>query len=290
MALWIEEESESTHSGSVGGKRVYMTASESNAQFAAIWASALEEYKRNTNKDPTLTPLEGDSPDVLLAIIDEKQLREKSSEKLSSAYWSWNLCSLRRPGKAQHWRVLRVLRQSLTFLLSKAIFVAIRILLGAAKNVTAKYDAILDVFGEMGDFLDRLRIHLQQGITAPMRNIFVEIISQMLRTFGIFTKSMKRNRLSEQFDGAFKGLHGDTLLAHYFRGVFDMDDNVKGALEKLRVLSNQELQMATTVTLVNTTEIVNRLQDEFEIKIRAWLSLPDPFTNYNTASHTRSLT
>ena len=87
-----------------------------------------------------------------------------------------------------------------------------------------------------------------------------------------------------------------------------MDDNVKGALEKLRVLSNQELQMATTVTLVNTTEIVNRLRgvlslvnqrfpgflitlisyvDEFETKIRAWLSPPDPSTNHNAASHTR---
>ena len=54
------------------------------------------------------------------------------------------------------------------------------------------------------------------------------------------------------------------LLAHYFRGLVGMDD-VKGELEKLRGLSNQEIQMATTVTLVNTTEIVNKLRGVFSL-------------------------
>ena len=230
-----------------------MAASESNAQFAAIWASALEEYKRNTNKDPTLTPLEGDSPDALLAIIDEKQRTFKhyrsKGEKIRKALkpiLELVLLFSEAAGEGTALvSVATVLRQSLVTN-STSIDIStiesnfcrhsrttrseycVTCSFGgsasdtapsqAAKNVTAKYDAILDVFGEMGNFLDRLRVYLKQDVTAPMRKIFVEILSQMLRTFGIFTKFMKRNRLSEQFDGAFKGLHGDTLISSLLQG------------------------------------------------------------------------
>ena len=58
-----------------------MAESGSNTQFPDIWTSALEKHRHDTNKDPTLTPLEADSPDVLPNIIEAR-------EKLSSPYWN----------------------------------------------------------------------------------------------------------------------------------------------------------------------------------------------------------
>jgi hypothetical protein len=65
------------------------------------------------------------------------------------------------------------------------------------KDVDASYDALLNLFESIGNFLQCLEIYMKIPLTMAMRNMVTKIIMELLSTFALATKDIKWGRLSE---------------------------------------------------------------------------------------------
>ena len=67
----------------------------------------------------------------------------------------------------------------------------------AASGVTSSYDALLDLFESLGNFLSRLDVYTQVPPTPMMTDIIIKVIVELLRVLGIATKEIRQGRFSE---------------------------------------------------------------------------------------------
>ena len=66
----------------------------------------------------------------------------------------------------------------------------------AASEVTSSYDALLELFELLGNFLQRLEIYMKIPTTTTMTNIIVKIMVEVLSVLALATKQIKQGRLS----------------------------------------------------------------------------------------------
>ena len=64
----------------------------------------------------------------------------------------------------------------------------------AAKDVKSSYDALIDLLETIEHFMGRLEIYIDIPLTAPMRQILVKIMVELLSTLALATKQMKQSR------------------------------------------------------------------------------------------------
>ena len=67
----------------------------------------------------------------------------------------------------------------------------------AASGVTSSYDALLDLFECLGNFLTRLEIYTTIPPTPIMTDIIIKIIIELLSVLALATKQIKQGRLSK---------------------------------------------------------------------------------------------
>lgn len=67
----------------------------------------------------------------------------------------------------------------------------------AVKDVTASYDALIDLFESIENFLKRLSIYTKIPSTTAMTEIVVKIMLEILSALAVATKQIKQGRLSE---------------------------------------------------------------------------------------------
>ena len=67
----------------------------------------------------------------------------------------------------------------------------------AACGVTSSYDALLDLFECLGNFLKRLEIYTTIPPTSTMTSIIVKIMVELLLVLAMATKQIKQGRLSK---------------------------------------------------------------------------------------------
>src|SRR5882672_10974174 len=67
----------------------------------------------------------------------------------------------------------------------------------AASGVSSSYDALLDLFESLGNFLSRLEVYTQVPPTPMMTGIIIKIIVELLRVLGLVTKEIRQGRFSE---------------------------------------------------------------------------------------------
>ena len=67
----------------------------------------------------------------------------------------------------------------------------------AAIGISASYDALVDLFECIGNYLDRLRIHAEIPFSPSMSAILTEIMVEVLSVLSLATKQVKQGRLSE---------------------------------------------------------------------------------------------
>jgi F420-0:gamma-glutamyl ligase-like protein len=67
----------------------------------------------------------------------------------------------------------------------------------AVKDVSASYDALVDLLESIGHFLSRLDIYTKITPTAAMAEIIVKIMVELLSTLALVTKEVKQKRASE---------------------------------------------------------------------------------------------
>jgi hypothetical protein len=65
------------------------------------------------------------------------------------------------------------------------------------KDVGASYDALLDLFESIGNFVQRLEVYTKISLTTATKNVVTKIIVELLSTLGLATKEIKRGPLSE---------------------------------------------------------------------------------------------
>jgi hypothetical protein len=69
----------------------------------------------------------------------------------------------------------------------------------AADGVSSSYDALVDLFECVGNFLKRLRIYTDVPISPSMTDIIVKIMVELLSVFSLATKQIKQGRFSKWF-------------------------------------------------------------------------------------------
>ena len=69
----------------------------------------------------------------------------------------------------------------------------------AVKEVSASYDALVDLFASFENFLGRLSIYTGIPPTPALTNILVKIIVELLSTLALATRQVKQGRFSELF-------------------------------------------------------------------------------------------
>jgi hypothetical protein len=69
----------------------------------------------------------------------------------------------------------------------------------AVKDVSASYDALVDLFESIENFLSRLDIYTKIPLTAAMADIIIKIIVEVLTTLALATKQVKQGRLSQSY-------------------------------------------------------------------------------------------
>ena len=69
--------------------------------------------------------------------------------------------------------------------------------LQAAKDVSANFDALLDLFASFENFLSRLSIYTGIPPTLAPTNVPVKIIVELLSTLAFATKQVKQGRFSK---------------------------------------------------------------------------------------------
>ena len=67
----------------------------------------------------------------------------------------------------------------------------------AASGVTSSYDALLDLFECLANFLKRLEIYTTMPPTPIMTDIIVKIMAELLSVLALATKQITQGRLSK---------------------------------------------------------------------------------------------
>ena len=66
----------------------------------------------------------------------------------------------------------------------------------AADGVSSSYDALVDLFECIGNFLKRLRIYTDVPMSPSMTDIIIKIMAELLSVFALATKQIKQGRFS----------------------------------------------------------------------------------------------
>ncbi len=81
----------------------------------------------------------------------------------------------------------------------------------AIKDVSASYDALVDLFESTENFLRRLDIYTKIPPTTAMTEVIVKILVELLSTLALATKQVKQGRLSASFSSL---MHRSSLNVH----------------------------------------------------------------------------
>ena len=71
------------------------------------------------------------------------------------------------------------------------------LMLQTASGVSSSYDALIDLFECLGNFLKRLRIYTDLPLTPSMTEISVKIMVELLSVLALATKQIKQGRFSK---------------------------------------------------------------------------------------------
>ena len=67
----------------------------------------------------------------------------------------------------------------------------------AANGASSSYDALVDLFECVGNFLKRLRIYTDVPMSLSMTEIIIKIMVELLSVFALATKQIKQGRFSK---------------------------------------------------------------------------------------------
>jgi hypothetical protein len=117
----------------------------------------------------------------------------------------------------------------------------------AANGVSSSYDALLDLFDCLGNFLKRLEIYIAIPPTQQMTDIIVRITVVLLSVLALAKKQIKEGRFSKCFI-----THACSLVRYVvekFAKKLLGDGEVEAVLQRLDRLTQDEARMTVAQTL-----------------------------------------
>ncbi|KAF8261921.1 hypothetical protein EI94DRAFT_747695 [Lactarius quietus] len=294
----------------------------SSSSLDDIIEESLKKYEEETNK--SLRPL-----------IDELELDDKCDDKILALFRAQvkefkefasgdnKLMKSLKP-------IVKVLCASssvigagvgLVFKPASVIFAGVDVLLSAAKDVIASHEALIEIFERMAYFFNRLEEYTgMPNVMAALKGVIVEIMTEVLKIFGIMTKEIKRGRARRLLKEFLKKLIGsdviqdalnrlgdltheevNTVIVQILKSTHRIEGGVDAARAELKVVGDNVVRV-----MKGTFNGKDREAHEDEKKQRQmieagrrrvredkkWLSPPDPSTNQSQnvafhASHAR---
>ncbi|KAF8269005.1 hypothetical protein EI94DRAFT_1052518 [Lactarius quietus] len=155
-----------------------------------------EETGINLNENPFTDKVKGcDSPSAVLVLLQEnlkafKDYRDKNRKFIEC---------MNPIVKFVHTfsGILGEAAGLMPFQPAKLIFVGIDILFTAADGVSASYDALLELFECIGNFLKRLHVYTEISLDPLMTDIVAKIMVELISILAIAKKQISRGRLKQ---------------------------------------------------------------------------------------------
>ena len=138
----------------------------------------------------------------------------------------------------------------------------------AADGVSSSYDALVDLFECVGNFLKRLRIYTDVPISSLMTDIIVKIMAELLSVFALATKQIKQGRFSEWIV-IYKTLSQRDI--EKFAKKLLGEREIEAVLQRLDRLTQEEGRM----TVAQTLEVVYGLMNNVKIVMNGTQHLLD---------------
>jgi hypothetical protein len=127
-------------------------------------------------------------------------------------------------------------------------------LLQAAIGISASYDALLDLFECVANFLNRLHIYTDKIPLSPMiSDIVVKIMSEVFAVLALATKQVKQGRLSK-WTVTYRASLTERITEKFAKKLLGERD-IEAVLQRLDRLTQEEARM----TAANTLEVVHGL-------------------------------
>ncbi|KAN0118150.1 hypothetical protein V8E52_005411 [Russula decolorans] len=207
------------------------TSSTPHSNFAFIFNTALEQYKRKTKHDlakhPLLPTLQScDSPEAILTVLREQSPNQSQNGDDGHTKWIIPTVNVLYSFSATLGGVV-----GLAFPPANIIFKGIGVLLLATKDVRANRDKVIDLFSSIERFFQRLEIYTGITPTTAMTDIVVDIMVEVLAILATATKEVKCGRLKR----FFRKLVGNT--------------EIEDSLQRLDRLTQEEARMACAESL-----------------------------------------
>ncbi|KAN0111248.1 hypothetical protein V8E52_008728 [Russula decolorans] len=217
--------------------------------FEAFFNAALTEYTKRTGKDlrnhPLASKIDGcDNPESILDIFQEQALAFEKFRKGDTKLFKWL-----RP-------VVDVLHAISTnetisdiashvFPPTKAVFSAIDILISncqTAKDVRESYDALVNIFECVENFLRRLSIYNEIPPTPAITEMVIKIMAEIINVLALATKQMKQGRFKK---------YAKKCLG---------EKDIESVLDRLDRLTLEESKITAAETLDVVYSLVNKMQ------------------------------
>ncbi|KAF8256562.1 hypothetical protein EI94DRAFT_1858098, partial [Lactarius quietus] len=180
---------------------------------------------------------------------------------------------------------------------AKAIFAGVDFLIAAASSVGSSYDALVDLFECLGNFLKRIRIYSDLSLTPSMTEISAKIMAELLLVLALATKQIKQGRYKKfakkilgesEIEGVLHRLdrlteeEGRMTMTQTLEVVYGLMNNVKVVINDGKA-SVDGIWKALDMMQQIATHINKMKRDRLQRESRSWLSPPDPSPNYNVA-------
>ncbi|KAH8983512.1 hypothetical protein EDB92DRAFT_1567142 [Lactarius akahatsu] len=185
---------------------------------------------------------------------------------------------------------------------AKLVFVGIDVLFAAADGVSASYDALLELFECIGNFLKRLHVYTEIPLDPLMTDIVAKIMVELISILALAKKQVNRGRL-KQFA---KKLLGDSEIESILERLDRLTQEearmtvaqtlavVHGLLNNMKVVMDggEASTSAIRQTIVTMQEVANEInkmkRNQLQKDARSWISPPDPSKNHIIARRIHS--
>jgi hypothetical protein len=127
----------------------------------------------------------------------------------------------------------------------------------SACGVSSSYDALVELFERVGDFLTRLHIYTEVPFIPSMTGIIVRIMVEVLSVLGLATKEIKRGRVSESILVIKSVIYRDSV--EKFVKKLLGESKIESVLQRLAQLIDEESRMATALTLREVHDIGSKI-------------------------------
>jgi hypothetical protein len=125
--------------------------------------------------------------------------------------------------------------------------------------VSTSYDALVDLFECVGNFLNRLRIYTEIPFSLSMSGIITKIMVEVLSVLSLATKQINQGRLSKSFRIISIYLVSDLKLEKFAKKLLG-ESEIEDVLHRLDRLTLDEARMTGTETLQIVHGLVSNMK------------------------------